>query len=235
VRYLSSLIVWFFCPLILFGQSNDSLSSQLNKLNQKKHSIDLKIDTLENQRDSINAAISQLRTAINRIELKKKRKQGVPTKINFIGGTLRDKPSTTGNEIAKLQEGDEVIIYDWFQKPYFKASYKGKVGFIAYGSLQENKLVRQIESEIKQKKFEKIQKESPKLSRLIKQYGESTAKKLINGKIWIGMTDEMAREALGSPKDINRTTSSYGVREQWVYPYGKYLYFENGKLTSWQE
>lgn len=49
------------------------------------------------------------------------------------------------------------------------------------------------------------------------------------------MTDAMARESIGRPDDINRTTTEYGVNEQWVYPDGKYLYFEDGKLTSWQD
>jgi hypothetical protein len=38
----------------------------------------------------------------------------------------------------------------------------------------------------------------------------------------------------GKPKSVNRTTTGYGVREQWVYGDGNYLYFENGKLTAIQ-
>jgi hypothetical protein len=45
------------------------------------------------------------------------------------------------------------------------------------------------------------------------------------------MTDEMARFSLGNPKDVNRSTGSYGAHEQWVYS-SIYLYFENGVLTS---
>lgn len=48
------------------------------------------------------------------------------------------------------------------------------------------------------------------------------------------MTKEMCRESWGEPEDINKTTSSYGTHEQWVYGYGSYLYFENGKLTTIQ-
>jgi len=52
----------------------------------------------------------------------------------------------------------------------------------------------------------------------------------------IGMTAEMARAAWGPPRDVNRTTYSFGVHEQWVYgEYGSnYLYFEDGRLTSIQ-
>ena len=48
------------------------------------------------------------------------------------------------------------------------------------------------------------------------------------------MTREMCREAWGSPDDINRSSGSWGVHEQWVYGLGSYLYFENGILSSIQ-
>lgn len=46
--------------------------------------------------------------------------------------------------------------------------------------------------------------------------------------------------ALGYPTETNRTVTASVVSEQWVYPprikgYTFYLYFENGKLTSWQD
>jgi len=57
----------------------------------------------------------------------------------------------------------------------------------------------------------------------------------------LGMTAEMALASWGKPSDINRSVGSWGVNEQWVYraliaPYStRYIYFENGVLTSWQE
>ncbi len=59
-------------------------------------------------------------------------------------------------------------------------------------------------------------------------------KKLIDGYYWIGMTDEMARLSLGTPKDINRSVGSWGAHEQWVYSMDLMLYFENGILKSYQ-
>lgn len=53
----------------------------------------------------------------------------------------------------------------------------------------------------------------------------------------IGMTKEDVRKSTwGNPKKINKTTTKYGTREQWVYEEYKYLYFdESGTLTSIQE
>ena len=66
------------------------------------------------------------------------------------------------------------------------------------------------------------------------KYGKATAELILEGKVRIGMTREMCREAWGSPEDINRSSGSWGVHEQWVYGMNSYLYFENGTLASIQ-
>lgn len=53
--------------------------------------------------------------------------------------------------------------------------------------------------------------------------------------VTIGMTpEEVVASSWGKPKSINRTTTASGVREQWVYGGGNYLYFMNGKLDAVQ-
>jgi hypothetical protein len=70
---------------------------------------------------------------------------------------------------------------------------------------------------------------------LISRFGQSNGSRILSGEYWIGMTDEMAIASVGYPDDINRTNGSWGVHEQWVYSgKGLYLYFEDGKLTSFQ-
>ena len=62
-------------------------------------------------------------------------------------------------------------------------------------------------------------------------------------KLKLGMTEDQVIAAIGSPDDINRTTGSWGVREQWVYGGmigGRYFpsiyfYFSDGKLTNIQD
>ncbi len=67
---------------------------------------------------------------------------------------------------------------------------------------------------------------------LIRKYGRTNGNLIIEGKVKLGFTKKMCEEAWGAPKDINKTTGSWGVHEQWVYGMGCYLYFENGKLTA---
>ncbi|MBB3154492.1 putative small lipoprotein YifL [Paenibacillus endophyticus] len=52
----------------------------------------------------------------------------------------------------------------------------------------------------------------------------------------IGMTAEKVEKSKwGKPKDKNKTTTAYGVSEQWVYYGYKYIYFEDGFVTSISE
>lgn len=74
---------------------------------------------------------------------------------------------------------------------------------------------------------------------------------ILNGDILIGMNQNQVAASRGRPYKINRSTGSYGIHEQWVMvtTYGgitrtsgldkkaltyAYIYFENGKVTSWQ-
>jgi hypothetical protein len=53
--------------------------------------------------------------------------------------------------------------------------------------------------------------------------------------VTIGMTQDQVRaSSWGRPREVNRTTTSNGVREQWVYSPGNYLYFTDGILTAIQ-
>lgn len=52
----------------------------------------------------------------------------------------------------------------------------------------------------------------------------------------IGMTaEEVENSTWGKPDKINKTTTEYGVSEQWVYDIGKYIYLDNGIVTAIQD
>jgi hypothetical protein len=54
----------------------------------------------------------------------------------------------------------------------------------------------------------------------------------------IGFSPTQLQLSIGEPEDINRTVVQGLVHEQWVYDkslFRGYIYFENGKLKSWQD
>jgi len=66
-------------------------------------------------------------------------------------------------------------------------------------------------------------------------WAQDVVKIIKQRKVKIGMTAEQVSISWGKPEEINKSVGSWGVNEQWVYGDGHYLYFENGKLTSWQD
>lgn len=94
--------------------------------------------------------------------------------------------------------------------------------------------------------FEKMQDEKNEADRKTDAYNKRKAyvqqhknlpekirKAILEEKIMLGMSADDVKTSWGDPKNINRSVGSWGVHEQWVYS-GTYVYFENGKLTSWQ-
>ena len=47
--------------------------------------------------------------------------------------------------------------------------------------------------------------------------------------------EEVYASTWGRPQKVNRTTTASVIREQWVYSGYRYIYFENGVVTSIQE
>lgn len=62
---------------------------------------------------------------------------------------------------------------------------------------------------------------------------EEVAQAIRAQSIVLGMTPEQVTLSWGKPKDVNTSVGSWGVREQWVYG-RRYVYLENGKVTSFQ-
>ncbi len=51
----------------------------------------------------------------------------------------------------------------------------------------------------------------------------------------IGMTEaQVLASSWGKPSSVNTTVTVYGNSEQWVYGYGMYVYFRNGKVSAIQ-
>lgn len=51
-------------------------------------------------------------------------------------------------------------------------------------------------------------------------------------QVLVGMTREEVERAWGKPDRVDRSSSGAGVREQWAYDSGFYVYFGEEKVTS---
>ncbi len=53
--------------------------------------------------------------------------------------------------------------------------------------------------------------------------------------VMVGMSPAQVIQSWGQPDKVNRSGGEYGTHEQWIYRASNwYLYFRNGKLSSWQ-
>ena len=102
-----------------------------------------------------------------------------------------------------------------------------------------NETLLKIEQEAMQK--EKSNKDSLSVSlnikrkqEIFKKYEKAVANKLYAGKVWFGMTKEMAQDSWGTPIKKNISESNTLKNEEWIYLNDKYLYFKNGKLDSFK-
>ncbi len=222
--------------------SNSGFSQEVNieKLEQSKSHIQAQIKSLNDSISVINNLISELKMK----ELQNKFNHSTLTTKVRKGANLKDSPTPLGNIVADLEENEDVGIKD-LKGDYLGVCAKNKCGYLSIMWVERNEEIDQfiLAKEAEQRKLEELQAEQ-KLKeqkaewekiekKYIQKYGKATYDKLKKGYYWIGMTEEMATISLGMPNDVNRTVGIWGVHEQWIYD-NVYLYFENGKLSSYQ-
>lgn len=163
------------------------------------------------------------------------------------------KDDYEGKIIGHVNKGDTVKIYAWKWWTLLVEYKIGKLGYIGEGSIIKDgdllDFIALLTEKARQDRMaeidnergvsvEKVQKEARiKRESTIKskfsKSGATIVSQIIEKKIWIGMTSEMTIASWGSPDQINKSVSTYGTKEQWVYS-GDYLYFELGILKSYQ-
>jgi len=227
------VLLFIFCLTISSAQvpnPEDNLNTSIDSLKSIRLNIDHQLNLLNIELEKIKSSKTVLKYAPVQ-NASYKAEIGMEAKF-------KTEPSLLGNVLFTLPPGTVLGVKFDSVSNYLLGEYKGQSGYIHL--LYFKSIPKEIQSQIDALKWKEAvkrkhaDKEADK-AKLIKKWGKQNAARISDGEIWIGMTDGMAEASLGKPKDINRSTFSFGVHEQWVYPYGKYLYFENGKLKSWQD
>lgn len=232
-KYIFTLLT-VLCATTIQAQSN------IHDLENKKLAFQTQIKNL-------NDSISLIDKKIGLLNSKSALSQTNNVKINAVirkGGRVKDVPNPVGGDLYITQADKQVFIVDYTDE-YFKVCSDEGCGFINSVWIQPSEDINRyvankkiIEKAIIAENADRLNKQKvaadkKKEQSLINKLGLKTYNSLREGNFWLGMTDEMARIAFGDPKEINQTVGSWGKHEQWVYN-SIYLYFENGKLTSYQ-
>jgi len=194
-----------------------SQNSEIEKLIRIRDELVLRKNEIIDSIKNVDIRINYLKS--NEKDLNTKETTYTETKTRSQA-KIKNKPDVFGDIIGYVPEDETIKVFDYYSGYWLveKDSLKGYTSEIYITNNQQ---------------MNSLKKNHDK-NEIIKKYGENIANKIFNHSIWIGMTPDMARLSIGSPLDINRTIGSWGVHEQWVYK-SRYLYFENGKLTSWQD
>lgn len=136
-------------------------------------------------------------------------------------------------------EGDKVCVMKADQTGWLLLSDLTTASQQKAGEQQtaKNQEKQAITAAANAKKNEDIQARKNQLKQL--GHNDQEVDHIIQGTVFIGMRSKAARASWGSPDHVNKSTGTFGVHEQWVYPVteldNKYLYFENNVLTTIQE
>ena len=174
-----------------------------------------------------------------------------------VGCYMLAGPTFKSQTVADLSYGDRVKCFGLTEK-YFRIERGNLKGYILREAIREtNDAVRvadkarvnisgledsleivRTQKDMAYRALDSLKTEQEKVERLTnlrRKYGKSRFfRSILDEQIRIGMSKEMVADSWGEPQDINRTVGEWGVHEQWVYG-SSYLYFENGKLTSFQD
>ena len=129
---------------------------------------------------------------------------------------IYENPDNTSRVVYTIAKGEKVEILD-YQVHYFKVKYSEYIGWLSKYNIGITRKIHDL-----------------KTQKLVQKYGIEITEDIIDEKIWLDMTREMVIDSWGTPKKVMRTVGKTGDNEQWLYE-NTYLYFQNGKLVSWQD
>jgi hypothetical protein len=167
--------------------------------------------------------------------------------------SLMEQTKDKSNQIQKDYNNIAVTLIDfeYVQKldaennQFYVNSLKSKYADVITSIDKLKYIPKQIKDQIQEVKYiaqdknnyyTKVLNEKEQEKRRVEVSKEADNRTLNPLPVTLGMTkEEVLTNGWGRPIEINRTQSTTGTSEQWVYSGFKYLYFEDGILTTIQD
>ncbi len=231
-------ILLIFFSTALFSQTAAEYQKRIDELKAQKKNIQYQIKSLNNDLKNINEQINVLEKNKTTRQPVFVSEDGIKAYIGETGGVLRRQPNVNGSIIVTLSPNEVVYVQNERHNLYLKANYQGTYGYISYTSIKSNPEVDKLMTSKTATKTATTQvysvdTSSPKYKRLSKIYGHEDAVKIINHKLWKGMSTGQIRESAGSPVSVSRENSPKGLLETWSYS-DKIIKVLNGSLEGWK-
>ncbi len=156
-------------------------------------------------------------------------KNGKDKVANYTGKIIRKRCTT--NKIAVVHNGK--VDYILSASNSGDSLFYGKLSYEVYDAREGNNI--NLFSEQGLADYKESEKQYEESLEKKKQEEKSSQKSIEKPTPQIGMTaSEVEASSWGKPVRKNITEYPWGKREQWVYSIYRYIYFENGRVTSIQ-
>ncbi len=213
---------------------------------QNKESILQTLDSLQLLKDEnarrakeIDQQITETNNKLLAIEVERNLKEGFPLYVNNDCNIYKER-ATYSEKIGSLKAGTWIMGFKK-ESNYYLVRHDTLNGYISFmdvatAELYEARLKAQNEKKqavqlAAQRSYASAQKRKEHLT---DKYGASVADKLINGRIWLGMTKAMLIESQGSPTERKKRVNVYGTSETFIYS-RYFFFFTEDVLTSYSE
>lgn len=149
----------------------------------------------------------------------------------ICSGVTLLKPSFKIHYILKNNKDEQIALTD----------LKGFIDEKVYIKRESDKKLQYQQLVAKQKQEELLRKENERKaiekhkSECISLFGQQNGELIAQGKVKINMTKEMCKYSWGIPLWTSKTTTEYGIYEDWYYWLGYSLHFVNDSLKRIEE
>ena len=125
------------------------------------------------------------------------------------------------------------IVY-LFDKAELLAAQKQAQAEAERKRIEAERAKLRAEEEARHQKWlkEEAERKAQWQAEMIREYGEKYGNAIIEGKVMLGMSQQMCQEAWGRPIDKYNTFTPTTSKSTWLYNYKTFLHFVDGKLVK---
>ena len=181
-----------------------------------------RIDSLVAVRDSLAGVLDDVDSAIREMRTELVRQAALADSIPPVllilkeGAHLREEADSSSKTLRRVPAGAQVEVIAFGGYRHWTAIYEGVVGHLIEDCLEPTPDMRRME----EKWWARFQAEQrrgledsaeARRADLVSRFGEWAAERILEGKIWLGMTDDMARESWGRHRTSTGVSAVQGL------------------------
>lgn len=219
----SSILSMYMGGKIIYGKLNNEVESKYKEYTYENYaSIISKINHVQEFDDKDNDKdndVSDTCTGAIMFYFEDLKSKGYNDEVNKLYSVIIDKMKTTLSQDKVFGQGINELLFNMFKDQIGDKNVLEQICKLNQSYLTEDQKNIGLNTHSLSHRIE-----------LEKEYKNQPKEPIV------GMTaDEVRNSTWGNPSHINKTITVNGTSEQWVYGGNRYIYLDNGVVTSIQE